>query len=121
MRFSIKYYCNVITEKFLFMYRGEIMDNYRMNYGVSRSCNCKMKPREMPTQASCMPRTASDCCCDKIEDMGVYAHADHFPLAMAYVPCQNFTNTFHLQKALQVGTIFPELCMPFCGKRGVCR
>ena len=97
MRFSIKYYCNVITEKFLFMYRGEIMDNY------------------------CMPRTASDCCCDKIEDMGVYAHADHLPLAMAYVPCQNFINTFHLQKALQVGTIFPELCMPFCGKRGVCR
>ena len=26
MRFSIKYYCNVITEKFLFMYRGEIME-----------------------------------------------------------------------------------------------
>ena len=64
MRFSIKYYCNVITEKFLFMYRGEIM---------------------------------------------------------AYVSGQNFINTFHLQKALQVGTIFPELCMPFCGKRGVCR
>lgn len=121
MRFSIKYYCNIITEKFLFMDRGEIMDNYRMNYGVSRSCNCKTKPREMPVQNSCMQRTAPNCCCDKIEDMGIYAHADHLPLAMAYVPCQNFTNTFHLQKALQMGTIFPEFCMPFCGKRGVCR
>lgn len=121
MRFSIKYYCNIITEKFLFMGRGEIMDNYRMNYGVSRSCNCKTKPREMPAQNSCMQRTAPNCCCDKIEDMGIYAHADHLPLAMAYVSCQNFTNTFHLQKALQMGTIFPELCMPFCGKRGVCR
>ncbi len=120
MRLFIKYYCNSITEKFLFMYRGEIMDNYRMNYGVSRSCNCKMKPREMPAQNSCMQKTVPSCC-DKIEDMGIYAHADHLPLAMAYVPWQNFTNTFHLQKALQMGTIFPELCMPFCGKRGICR
>lgn len=95
------------------------MDNYRMNYGVSRSC--KMKPREMPVQTPYTQRASSSCCCDKIEDMGIYAHADHLPLTMAYVPCQNFTNTFHLGKALYVGTIFPELCKPFCGKRGVCR
>ena len=38
--------------------------------------------------------------------------------AMAYVPCQEFAPTFELQKALQVGTIFPELCKPFCGRRG---
>ena len=34
--------------------------------------------------------------------------------AMAYVPYQEFTPTFELKKALQVGTIFPELCKPFC-------
>lgn len=42
------------------------------------------------------------------------------PLAMAYVPWQTFHHTFDLCKALHVGTIFPELCKPFCGKRGNC-
>ncbi|MDO5539437.1 MAG: spore coat associated protein CotJA [Eubacteriales bacterium] len=42
------------------------------------------------------------------------------PLAMAYVPWQTFHHTFETCKALQVGTIFPELCKPFCGKRGGC-
>ncbi|WP_448781825.1 spore coat associated protein CotJA [Blautia sp.] len=40
---------------------------------------------------------------------------------MAYVPCQEFTANFPLQYALNVGTIFPQLCKPFCGKRGVRR
>jgi len=38
--------------------------------------------------------------------------------AMAYVPYQKFAPTLELKKALQVGTIFPELCKPFCGRRG---
>ncbi|MBS5078695.1 MAG: spore coat associated protein CotJA [Clostridiales bacterium] len=42
------------------------------------------------------------------------------PVAMAYVPWQTFHDKFELCKALEVGTIFPELCKPFCGKRG-CR
>lgn len=42
------------------------------------------------------------------------------PLAMAYVPWQTFSHTFELCKAFQAGTIFPELCKPFCGKRGGC-
>ena len=44
-----------------------------------------------------------------------------FPLAMAYVPWQRFGQTYDLSKALCVGTIFPELDKPFCGKRGKCR
>lgn len=36
------------------------------------------------------------------------------PLAMASVPVQQWTNeTYDLPKALLVGTIFPELHMPF--------
>ncbi|MFQ7549658.1 MAG: spore coat associated protein CotJA [Blautia marasmi] len=35
--------------------------------------------------------------------------------------CRNTKTTFELCKALQMGTIFPELCKPFCGKRGGCR
>jgi hypothetical protein len=39
-------------------------------------------------------------------------------LAMAYVPWQQFTSTYEPQKALMVGTIFPELDKPFTGKSG---
>ena len=45
----------------------------------------------------------------------------HMVLAMAYVPWQRFGQTYDLSKALCVGTIFPELDKPFCGKRGVCK
>lgn len=75
---------------------------------MSRSC--RIQPRE--TKCGC---------CDKIEDMDIYKHADHLPLTMAYVPMQHFSNTFTLCKGLQMGTIFPELCKPLCGKRGGCR
>jgi hypothetical protein len=37
---------------------------------------------------------------------------------MAYVPWQQFTSTYEPQKALMVGTIFPELDKPFTGKSG---
>lgn len=43
------------------------------------------------------------------------------PLAMAYVKIQQYDTTFPPAKALQMGTIFPDLCKPFCGKRGNCR
>ncbi|HIY02554.1 MAG TPA: spore coat associated protein CotJA [Candidatus Blautia faecipullorum] len=51
----------------------------------------------------------------------MYEHVDHMEPAMAYVPCQKFTDTYDLCYALSVGTIFPQLCRPFCGKRGVRR
>lgn len=38
------------------------------------------------------------------------------PVGMAYVPWQTFTNTYEPQKALRVGTIFPELDLPFLAK-----
>ena len=48
-------------------------------------------------------------------------YMEHMSLAMAYVPWQRFGQTYDLSKALCVGTIFPELDKPFCGKRGVCK
>lgn len=45
---------------------------------------------------------------------------EDMPLAMAYVPWQQFKNTYDLEKALSVGTIFPELDLRFFGKRGIC-
>ena len=42
-----------------------------------------------------------------------------FALAMAYVPCQHFEHVYEPDRALQVGTIFPELNKPFCGRKGM--
>lgn len=47
--------------------------------------------------------------CETIENM---------PLAMAYVPWQQWKTVYDLNKALEIGTIFPELDLPFCGMRG---
>ena len=43
------------------------------------------------------------------------------PLAMAYVPMQKFGKVYEPARGFQLGTIFPELCKPFCGKGGGCR
>ncbi len=40
------------------------------------------------------------------------------PLAMAYVPWQLWGKTFDLDKALNYGTLFPELYKPFLGAGG---
>lgn len=42
---------------------------------------------------------------------------DQLPLAMSYVPMQMWNGTYDGCKALQQGTIFPELDLPFCGRR----
>ncbi len=45
-------------------------------------------------------------------------HIDQFPLGMSYVPWQHITHVFdNLEEAFKNGTIFPELCKPFDGRR----
>ena len=44
-----------------------------------------------------------------------------FVIAMAYVPWQYFNTVYDPDKALQAGTIFPELDKPFFGGRGMTR
>lgn len=44
-----------------------------------------------------------------------------YVLAMAYVPWQYFTNVYEPDKALEVGTIFPELDKPFLVEGRGCR
>lgn len=43
------------------------------------------------------------------------------PLAMAYVPIQEFDQVYEPMQALRAGTIFPELNKPFTGRRGMRR
>lgn len=54
------------------------------------------------------------------EQMRSHPSDRDFPLAMAYVPWQQFEKLFDdLEKAYQIGTIFPELNKPFVGRRCV--
>lgn len=55
----------------------------------------KMAGRENDTQMSCI---------------------DNMPLAMAYVPMQRWKTTYEPDVALDNGTIFPELNMPWIGR-----
>lgn len=45
-------------------------------------------------------------------------YSDRFPIAMAYVPWQQFAKMCdNPEEAFQNGTIFPELDKPFTGRR----
>ena len=49
-----------------------------------------------------------------------FESAKNMSVAMAYVPRQHLTQTFeNLDEAFMEGTIFPELCKPFKGRRTV--
>lgn len=105
------------------------MENYQMNRFCGRpyQATCGMA-KAQPPSSSCrcqMERSRQFCDC-RIPDAAVkkeemYSHIDHMEPAMAYVPCQKLTGIYDLCYALNVGTIFPQLCKPFCGKGGRCR
>lgn len=80
------------------------MDQNRMN-----QCGCKQPSR---------PDRDHGCMMGKPD---IFSGLDYLPLAMGYVPWQHYKHTFDLSRGLKEGTIFPELCKPFCGKRGVCK
>lgn len=45
-------------------------------------------------------------------------NCDMFPIAMAYVPRQQFNGICdNLEEAYDTGTVFPELDKPFTGRR----
>ena len=104
------------------------------NYQISRPCGrpynatCGMA-REMTGNQTGFYRCAqrspasspSSSCTTVSGNSEMYRPIEHLPIAMAYVPCQKFSTTYDLNYALRVGTVFPELCKPFCGKRGVRR
>lgn len=115
------------------------MENYQMGRSCGRpyrtTCGMNRMPasERMPMPERMPARTSGQNECERknscschlpgttSKEAAIYAKADQLPLTMAYVPCQRFSDTFDLCRSLQMGTIFPELCKPFCGKRGMCR
>lgn len=108
------------------------MDNYQINRPCGRPYNatCGMAKEMMSgQQCSCrmgmrkQTNSSSSCGCNKSDRNSqtdnMYSHIDQMEPAMAYVPYQKFATTYDLDYALKVGTVFPQLCKPFCGKRGV--
>ncbi len=70
------------------------MKNYTMAGSAERGCGC-------------MPNTS-------------FAREEYVP-GMAYVPWQYFTTVYDTDKALEVGTIFPELDKPFLAGGRCCK
>ena len=102
------------------------MENYQMNRSgcrpYNRTCGM-MNPAPMQRRSSDQDSSAkntSSSNCNTTKD-NMYEHLKHLTPAMAYVPYQQFTSAYDLNYALSVGTIFPQLCKPFCGKRGMRR
>ena len=93
------------------------MPNYRYNMaGQMRQNGCmRQNAQAMPQTGGC-PLSAENShehCMD---------HGDlaDMPLAMAYVPWQEWRNIYKAEKAFQRGTIFEELDKPFRGTGGCC-
>ena len=91
--------------------------NYRSNDYMRRSqCRGPVNtsiPRPEPIITSCHEESAPKCC-----------HHDplsELPLAMAYIPWQEWKDIYSADKALCRGTIFEELDKPFSGKGGCCK
>ena len=56
-----------------------------------------------------------ECSCKRTDPL------QDLPIAMAYVPWQQWRNLHDLCYGFQCGTIFQELEKPFCGKGGCCQ
>ena len=56
-----------------------------------------------------------------MQDYHFNEHFDRFPVAMAYVPWQNWENLYNECDAFERGTAFPSLDLPFTGKGGILR
>ena len=119
--------CHKILKETALTERILCMENYQMRRACNRPYNrtCGMnRPRpinEMPDrECSCSRQQKCDCVMPGAKGMNdeMFSHLQHLEPAMAYVPCQKFTENFTLSYGLSVGTIFPQLCKPFCGKRG---
>ena len=90
-------------------YRSNTNDYMRRgNYGQG----CRMNNSNKPVSAPCPSYAETSPCCDRDDAL------EGMPLAMAYVPWQNWRRIYDTEKAFCRGTIFEELDKPFRGMGG---
>lgn len=91
--------------------------NYRSNDYMRRNqYNRPMPASPVRIEPECPSRTNETSNGHCTSDM-LYG----FPIAMAYVPWQEWRNLHPLEKSLCRGTIFEELDKPFSGAGGCCK
>lgn len=91
-------------------YRYSTPEYMRRNNNVSRQASCCRQDEAAVSRANAaVSATDHSCNCDPLSSL---------PLAMAYVPWQEWTSIYELEKGLQCGTIFKELNKPFRGTGG---
>ena len=107
----------MMNQKEMMYHRNMRMDKNQMNArSMERACDTCSAARGMERCEDGCDRNRNRCDddCSRGRDM-LYG----VPLAMGYVPWQNFECTYEPAQALQAGTIFPELDKPFYGRRGM--
>lgn len=99
--------------------RGNHYRNCSQNPGGQMQRQIHQPCAEQDTGAPVSCRTVRENC-----DESKKHHHNHcmegFPIAMAYVPCQEWKNLYEVKKGFCCGTIFGELDKPFRGMGGVC-
>lgn len=95
----------------------EYMNNMNMRRG---SCKRPSSPAQNSCQTPYEPvsQDAAFVCCN---DKGSYDELRGMPLAMAYVPWQEWCDIYEADKGFCHGTIFKELNKPFRGIGGCCK
>lgn len=91
--------------------------NYRSNDYMRRG-QCQRSIMPLSQKMECdysvhVDDTTEKCCAHDL--------LGGLPIAMAYVPWQEFKNLYPAEKGLCRGTIFEELDKPFEGKGGCCK
>lgn len=91
------------------------MPNYRYHtpdYMRRNTCSRPVQPQTTQSSAPCVEPAIEPVCCSNANE---YDELSSMPLAMAYVPWQEWQNIYEAEKGFHRGTIFEELDKPFKG------
>ena len=91
--------------------------NYRSTDYMRRS-QCQRTHSSVPAGTMCERTARKE---ENTPNMCMHDPLSGLPIAMAYVPWQEWRNLYGAEKALHRGTIFEELDKPFSGKGGCCK
>lgn len=81
---------------------------------MNRTCRTQIsEPKPGQKDLSCNDETFSNCSCDEQQSCARKECLSSYPLAMAYVPEQEWENLYNMEEALLYGTIFKSLSFPF--------
>lgn len=83
----------------------------RMNYRQQQPVR---RPAQQQAQRQPVRSAAAELAKAVLDKEGAF---DQFAVGMTYTPWQRWGETYNAEKALERGTLFPVLDMPFAGRR----